>query len=738
MNKFNNNIESTNTTINNNDDEKQQYIENVLTEIDRQIIIEAGLDLNNYSKEELKNIIKWIKTSEYSSYAVLYGGKNAIGYENIRDTNKFISDYDGKERFYINGNIFFKEEIEKQILKNNGITFQFKGNINDIFHLDNISNYYPNINNIDIELVLTNSDNSNGTAEYNYYDHDINGKGNIKIFASSSKEAISLLIHELQHHIQFQEQFYIGYKIDTKINDNASNDLSIDKGDVEENFKKWFNNSVVKDENGEPLVVYHGTMNGEFKKFDNKFTHIDGFHGSSFYCTSSEYDAHNNYANSEGPDLIIKKQKILEIIKEQFEELFYDYDFELDIDKNFKFIIEDFENNILNKLYDTYLNEENKKHIFNILNSIENFLFNRDESLQKFYDIKETILESFNEYDKLDNNNPAVLELFLKIENPLIIDKENTYNSTMFDLVSEALVYLDSDSNEYYMINGSIYFNNPTDLDESQGISDFQYNEEGNIVINLSDNKTIELIEDGYVELEEEFGNGANLLDVLENVLVENGIDENDYEELINNIRNELYNGCSANTIENIIRNDYRIMDYFGEDFNSGPLNQEIVKDLWKELGYDGIILKNANLEFKNMDMELDTTHYMFFYPEQAKSIYASKFANNSSYLMESNLKGSKGITRLIDILPETINLKEFKKSLDELTSLGFINLFEKEAFINCILENNKNNLKSLNTSIFEDLKNYSQPIEEDPSIKRLMEKEAEEVQNRYLSINFR
>ena len=34
------------------------------------------------------------------------------------------------------------------------------------------------------------------------------------------------------------------------------------------NFERFFKDSVVRDEDGEPVVVYHGTMN-EFNKFDD-------------------------------------------------------------------------------------------------------------------------------------------------------------------------------------------------------------------------------------------------------------------------------------------------------------------------------------------------------------------------------------------------------------------------------------------------------------------------------------
>lgn len=48
------------------------------------------------------------------------------------------------------------------------------------------------------------------------------------------------------------------------------------------NFLKWLANSVVVDRNKLPLVVYHGTGNKTFSKFDPEFTDDVGFHFGNF------------------------------------------------------------------------------------------------------------------------------------------------------------------------------------------------------------------------------------------------------------------------------------------------------------------------------------------------------------------------------------------------------------------------------------------------------------------------
>lgn len=55
-------------------------------------------------------------------------------------------------------------------------------------------------------------------------------------------------------------------------------------------FKKWFGDSKVVDENGDPLVVYHGTAGAEITEFDiSKAGSRDtGFYGTGFYFTPDE------------------------------------------------------------------------------------------------------------------------------------------------------------------------------------------------------------------------------------------------------------------------------------------------------------------------------------------------------------------------------------------------------------------------------------------------------------------
>lgn len=66
-----------------------------------------------------------------------------------------------------------------------------------------------------------------------------------------------------------------------------------------EAFKKWFGDSKVVDENGEPLVVYHGT-NRSFDQFDKgrqRSARNDQFQGDGFFFTTDP-DTAAKYADA--------------------------------------------------------------------------------------------------------------------------------------------------------------------------------------------------------------------------------------------------------------------------------------------------------------------------------------------------------------------------------------------------------------------------------------------------------
>ena len=69
-------------------------------------------------------------------------------------------------------------------------------------------------------------------------------------------------------------------------------------------FKKWFKDSAVVDDDGEPLTVYHGTTHNieQFREAGSEGLNPESDWGAGVYFTSEPEDASENYAG-EGPDL---------------------------------------------------------------------------------------------------------------------------------------------------------------------------------------------------------------------------------------------------------------------------------------------------------------------------------------------------------------------------------------------------------------------------------------------------
>lgn len=77
-------------------------------------------------------------------------------------------------------------------------------------------------------------------------------------------------------------------------------------------FKEWFGNSKVVDEEGRPLVVYHGTTH-EWEVYSTELGNIENDLGIGFYATSSYSDAQMNYLSG-GADLTARIEKRIEEI----------------------------------------------------------------------------------------------------------------------------------------------------------------------------------------------------------------------------------------------------------------------------------------------------------------------------------------------------------------------------------------------------------------------------------------
>lgn len=85
---------------------------------------------------------------------------------------------------------------------------------------------------------------------------------------------------------------------------------------------EYFRDSKVRDENGNLLVVYHGTMTGDFTVFDASYANVEGDMGAGFYFTSDYADVDSNYEHG-GQDFEAKIERLAERI-ESDEDISYD------------------------------------------------------------------------------------------------------------------------------------------------------------------------------------------------------------------------------------------------------------------------------------------------------------------------------------------------------------------------------------------------------------------------------
>lgn len=300
-------------------------------------------------------------------------------------------------------------------------------------------------------------------------------------------------------------------------------------------FKKWFGNSKVVDEDGEPLKVYHGTTH-DFNIFDSTRGNPENFLGRMNYFSDSEADSQGNYL-SDGPDITNRIEKFKDQIVDDLEgfdswdDVKQEYGFE---DDNLKTLWED----------------------------------------QEFDELAEGIAK-----EKLIGGNERVIEAYLKIENPVYIDPrgDDTWIDNEVEIDES---YLDDASEE---------------IRDEYGFDEDEWEDE-------KENYEYEIRE----RAQENSGDMPPIQEAIQNVKYNYDLEQTSPEALF-----DYSDGISATKLMDILKEDYDIMESMDED---GNLNSgDIISDVFAELGYDGIILRNADKQFPNMNIKSGTNHYHIF-----------------------------------------------------------------------------------------------------------------------------
>lgn len=84
-------------------------------------------------------------------------------------------------------------------------------------------------------------------------------------------------------------------------------------------FKNWFRDSRVVDEEGAPRRLYHGTTH-EFEAFDPTRANVQNHHGRGIYLTSEPADVGENYATRTGPDISSRIETLYESLLDIWED----------------------------------------------------------------------------------------------------------------------------------------------------------------------------------------------------------------------------------------------------------------------------------------------------------------------------------------------------------------------------------------------------------------------------------
>jgi hypothetical protein len=333
----------------------------------------------------------------------------------------------------------------------------------------------------------------------------------------------------------------------------------------EDNFNKWKGSNTLFEKGeiqnirtGDPVVVkvYHGTTN-EFYEFDSRVKgNIEGHLGKVNYFTSDYQDASNNYL-SEGADItgrIDRRQDELE------DTLRYEYQ-DSDEGLDFQQIIDDF-NITDSEVEDLY---PSGKPAFIQAEEISRFLAERE----------------------LKGDTEKVLELYVKLNNPVVIGNGNSY----VDLT-------DRGQFEEYIKDAV------QEIADEYGISTEEAKEDYSWDI---DNRAMEMA--GYEN---------PLYQALEQAISDNTYDYDNAPEKVSKVLSDFYESeVNLSQLETRIREE---LSY--EQNEEGEItSSQIVADFFQNLGFDGVILTDVSRRFRNMGLGGNTSHIHVFdeYSNQIK-----------------------------------------------------------------------------------------------------------------------
>lgn len=416
---------------------------------------------------------------------------------------------------------------------------------------------------------------------------------------------------------------------------------------------EYFKNSKVVDEQGNLLVVYHGTMSGDFTVFDASKANVEGDMGAGFYFSSEYSDVGNNYENG-GADFDNKIARRAEQIEAE-EDIDYDEAKEratAELSKG-------------SKLFEVYLDMKKPAYVGGEYDSptylfvdlvdnsdidIEDYADDEDSYYEALYERQEEVLQEVAEKvsEILEAEGISGYEDWVSIlsENGAfeggitISDMKELLNNNLYDVydengnlatnevvraIIEALGYdgiIDNSVFEKWGYKSGRYTYMDGLDDETRHYIVFRPNQ-----IKLTTNKTPTVNEDIRYSLKDKYFYRLT--------------DGQVKKALANYTKFKVYSKVDAESIINNVLGNYMS---FGESYGviSGKTKNEVIEMLWRGL--------NTAEPGRQAKVALDIAEYILqnsvlenIYEDDSNQIYIDTIQVLKPYLHSINLNGIKG-----------------------------------------------------------------------------------------------
>jgi len=338
----------------------------------------------------------------------------------------------------------------------------------------------------------------------------------------------------------------------------------VTKEEAEANFNRWkrgnklVEGSEVQDvKTGTPIVAraYHGTTN-DFYEFDSSIKgNVEGHLGRVNYFTTDYQDASSNY-QADGADLTGR----IEIQSERIED---DIRIEFGVDEAADFTTTGIEGDKIDK---GFLQEVFEFFNYNI--EVDDYIAGDD-----YYNVNIENLARHIAKDRLDGGREKVLDLYIKLNNPVVLGQGATWFDTL-DIDKESLDEAAKElAGEY-------------DMSPSEVLDDMYYEVVDRAMLNEGyENKVVTALQTAL------FNNGyesSEAFTILEDNFYDMEVDLNKLEQTIR--KSELY-----------------------DNLDGELASSQVIADFFKGLGFDGIILTDVAERFRNMGLGGNTSHIHVF-----------------------------------------------------------------------------------------------------------------------------